>query len=130
MSPPMYSRCSIVLSSALTLLPLKPNTNLAWAHAYPAAVSPADGATITEAPREIRIRFTEGVELEFSRIDIKNANGEKLVQGKLRKIGDDTLVIDLKPLLSGSYFIEWQVLSVDTHITEGVSRFTVKPAGR
>ena len=126
----MYSRFSIVLSSALTLLPLQPSTNLARAHAYPAAVSPADGATITEAPREIRIRFTEGVELEFSRIDVKNASGEKLVQGKLRKIGDDTLAIDLKPLLSGSYFIEWQVLSVDTHITEGVLRFTVKPAGR
>ena len=126
----MYSRFSIVLSSALALLPLQPSADLAWAHAYPAAVSPGDGATVTEAPREIRIRFTEGVELEFSRIEVKNASGEKLVQGKLRKIGDDTLAIDLKPLLSGSYFIEWQVLSVDTHITEGVSRFTVKPAGR
>lgn len=126
----MYSRFSIVLSSALPLLPLQPSADLAWAHAYPAAVSPGDGATVTEAPREIRIRFTEGVELEFSRIEVKNASGEKLVQGKLRKIGADTLVIDLKPLLAGSYFIEWQVLSVDTHITEGVSRFTVKPAGR
>ena len=68
--------------------------------------------------------------MEFSRIDVKNANGEKLVQGKLRKIGDDTLAIDLKPLLSGSYFIEWQVLSVDTHVTDGVLRFTVRLTGK
>jgi methionine-rich copper-binding protein CopC len=26
----------------------------------------------------------------------------------------------------GSYTIEWQVLSVDTHITQGVLRFTIK----
>jgi methionine-rich copper-binding protein CopC len=102
----------------------------AEAHAYPAEVAPPDGATITAAPREVRIRFTEGVELEFSRIEVKSASGEKLAKGKLRKVADDTLSIDLKPLISGSYIIEWQVLSVDTHVTEGVLRFTVRLSGR
>lgn len=103
---------------------------IAWAHAYLASALPADGSTVTQAPREIRIQFTEGVELEFSRIDVKSSNGEKVSQGKLRKVAEDTLAVELKPLPAGNYSIEWQVLSVDTHITEGVLRFTVKTTGK
>jgi copper resistance protein C len=99
----------------------------AFAHAYPDLVSPADGATLTQAPGEVRIKFTEGVELEFSRIDVKNATGQKVSKGIVRRAGSDTLAVDLLPLEPGSYSIEWQVLSVDTHITQGVLRFTVKP---
>lgn len=40
------------------------------------------------------------------------------------------MAIDLKPLVAGSYTIEWQVLSIDTHVTEGVLRFTVRPRGK
>ncbi len=46
-------------------------------------------------------------------------------QGSVRRIAADTLAVDLKPLSPGVYTIEWRVLSVDTHITEGVLRLTV-----
>jgi methionine-rich copper-binding protein CopC len=88
-------------------------------------VVPADGAVLRESPREIRIQFTEGIELEFSRIDVKNAAGEKMNAGNLRRIADDTVTVAVKALGPGTYRIEWQVLSVDTHVTEGVLRFTV-----
>jgi methionine-rich copper-binding protein CopC len=117
--------CSLLLAALTCDKP-----PVAWAHAYPSLVSPADGSTVTQPPREIRIQFTEGVELEFSRVDIKSSNGEKVSQGKLRKVAEDTLAVDVKPLPAGNYSIEWQVLSVDTHITEGVLRFTVKTAGK
>jgi methionine-rich copper-binding protein CopC len=103
---------------------------LAWPHAYPAVAIPADGAVLRDAPREVRIQFTEGIELEFSRITLKSSNGDKIAQGNLRKLGEDTLVVDLKPLPPGSYTIEWQVLSVDTHVTDGVLRFTVAAGGK
>ena len=99
----------------------------ASAHAYPDEVSPGDGATVAQAPGEVRIKFTEGVELEFSRIDVKNATGQRVSKGSVRRAGSDTLTIDLLPLEPGGYTVEWQVLSVDTHITQGVLRFTVKP---
>jgi methionine-rich copper-binding protein CopC len=38
---------------------------------------------------------------------------------------NDTLAIDLKTLNAGTYSIEWQALSVDTHVTDGALRFTV-----
>jgi methionine-rich copper-binding protein CopC len=103
---------------------------LAWAHAYPTVAIPADGAVLREPPREVRIQFTEGIEIEFSRITVKSSNGDKIAQGYLRKLAEDTLVLDLKPLPAGTYTIEWQVLSVDTHVTEGVLRFTVAAGGK
>ena len=99
MSRPMYSRFSIVLSVALLLsLWLEHPRHAAWAHAYPAVSIPNDGATVKEPPREMRIQFTEAVELAFSHITVKGAKGEVVSQGKLRQLANDTVAIDLKPL--------------------------------
>jgi methionine-rich copper-binding protein CopC len=125
----MYSKFSIVLSAALVALASQLSGSLAWAHAYPAASVPNDGATVKESPREMRIQFTEGIELAFSRITVKDPNGEVVSQGKLRQLANDTVAIDLKPLRPGNYAAEWQVLSVDTHITEGVLHFTLGAQG-
>ena len=119
----MYSKYLIVLSSAWLLLAL-PDSH-SWGHAYPAVSVPNNGATVQEPPRELRIQFTEAVELAFSQITIKSVNGEIVSHGKLRQLASDTLAIDLKPLSAGIYSVEWQVLSVDTHVTDGVLRFTV-----
>jgi len=104
---------------------IKPETG--WAHAYPVSSVPQDGATVSSPPREIVIRFTEGVEIEFSRIDVKNSGGELVSLGKVRQPAPDTLATELKLLSPGVYTIDWQVLSVDTHVTEGRLRFTVGP---
>jgi len=122
----MYFKFSIVLSAALLLpLSLELSGAPAWAHAYPAVSVPNDGATVKESPREMRIQFTEGVELAFSQITVKSAKGEVVSQGKLRQLAGDTVAIDLKPLQPGNYNVEWQVLSVDTHITDGVLHFII-----
>ena len=118
-------RFLIVLSLAVVLVDWSAITPLAWAHAYPAVTVPSNGATLKEAPRELRIQFTEGVEIAFSQITVKAASGEVVSQGNLRQLASDTLAIDLKPLSAGNYSVEWQVLSVDTHVTDGVLRFTV-----
>ena len=126
----MYSKFLIVLSSIHLLFSLHPRVELAWAHAYPAVSIPNNGATVKEPPREVRIQFTEGVEIAFSQITVKGANGEVVSQGKLRQLAEDTLAIDLKPLSPGNYTVEWQALSVDTHVTEGLLRFTIGAAGK
>jgi methionine-rich copper-binding protein CopC len=120
----MSSKFSIVLSLPFLFLSLA-GLRAAWAHAYPITVIPADGSTVSKSPGQVRIQFTEGVELEFSRIVAKSSTGNVVSQGKVQRISPDTLAVDLSPLRPGSYTIEWQVLSVDTHITEGVLRFTL-----
>jgi methionine-rich copper-binding protein CopC len=126
----MYSKFLIVLSPAFILFLLQGNGTPVWAHAYPTVSSPADGASLKEPPREVRIQFTEGLELAFSQITVKGPNGEIVSQGKLRQPAQDTLAVDLRTLGPGNYVVEWQVLSVDTHITEGVLRFSLAPKGK
>jgi hypothetical protein len=121
----MSSKFSIALSAALLLIGLSINGRQVWAHAYPAVSIPNNGAIVKESPRELRIQFTEAVELAFSQITVKSANGEIVSQGKLRQLSNDTLAIDLKILSAGNYSVEWQALSVDTHVTDGALRFTI-----
>jgi copper resistance protein C len=123
----MSSKFSIALSLPFLFLSLG-GLRAAWAHAYPITVAPADGSTVSKSPGQVRIQFTEGVELEFSRIVAKSSAGDVVSQGKVQRISSDTLAVDLRPLRAGLYTIEWQVLSVDTHITEGVLHFTVSSA--
>ena len=120
----MSSKLSIALS-IFGLLAFDWSGPFAWAHTYPKVSSPENGGVVKEPPKEVRIQFTEGLELAFSRITVKGPAGEIVSQGKMRQPAQDTLSVDLKPLAAGNYVIEWQVLSVDTHITEGVLRFTV-----
>lgn len=94
-------------------------------HAYVDAAVPADRSTVREAPTEVTVRFTENVELEFSRLTVRSGAGEVVSTGSLRQPAGNTLTVGLKPLEPGSYTIEWRVLSVDTHVTDGVLRFTV-----
>ena len=130
MSRPMFSRFSIALSILLGLIAIGTVASPVWAHAYPAVSLPNNGATLKESPREVRIQFTEGIEMAFSAITVTGPNKEVVSQGKLRKLADDTIAIDLKPLAPGNYTVEWQVLSVDTHVTEGVLRFNIAPGGK
>jgi methionine-rich copper-binding protein CopC len=126
----MFSKFSIGRSALLVLSALLANSPPLSAHAYPAVSVPNNGATVKEPPREVRIQFTEEVEIAFSQIVVKDAKGAVVSQGKLRQLASDTLAIELKPLSSGNYSVEWQVLSVDTHITDGVLRFTVVPGNK
>ena len=130
MNRPSFFQCSIVSSALGWFFIFAPAAPPAWAHAYPAVSIPNNGATVKESPREVRIQFTEAIEMAFSSISVKGSNKETVSQGKLRKLADDTVAIDLKPLAPGNYTVEWQVLSVDTHVTEGVLRFSVAPAGK
>jgi methionine-rich copper-binding protein CopC len=122
--PKLLDTLIAALAMSFALLPAH-----VWSHAYPATSTPADGATVKEA-REVRIQFTEGVELEFSRIDVKNSTGDLMNVGKVRRLAPDTLAVEVKPLPPGAYTVQWQVLSVDTHITEGLLRFTVGTGGK
>jgi methionine-rich copper-binding protein CopC len=97
-------------------------------HAFVDASVPADRSTVREAPREVTVRFTESVELEFSRITVKSGAGETVSTGPIRQPAGNTLTVGLKALGPGSYTIEWRVLSVDTHVTDGVLRFTIGSA--
>jgi copper resistance protein C len=96
----------------------------AHAHAALDRANPRVGSTVAAAPRTVSLFFTENIEPALSSIEVRNAVGARVDQGKARG-GGNSLQIGLKSLSPGSYQVHWRVLSVDTHKTEGTFSFQV-----
>lgn len=94
------------------------------AHAYLEQSFPAQESRLTEAPSEIRVKFTEGINPNVSRLILQNEAGEE-IEAQQQANGDDGLILELPPLEHGIYKVVWQVLSVDTHVTDGSFRFSI-----
>ena len=98
----------------------------ASAHAFLKTAAPAVGSTVPQAPSQVSIEFTEGVEPKFSTIAVQDAAGASVASGDARILGSNThLAVGLKPLQPGTYRVVWHVTAVDTHKTEGSFTFTV-----
>ena len=105
------------------LLPLAAMT-AAYAHAFLDHAEPRVGSTVPSAPKEVVLVFSQKVEAAFSSVEVSDANGARVDQGK-PQISATTMRVGLKPLPPGTYKVRWQVLSVDTHSTEGNFTFQV-----
>ena len=98
-------RHGLVAASAAGLLFV---TGPAMAHAFLKTATPAVGSTVTQAPGEVVITFTEGVEASFSTIVVQDASGAEVETGGVHLAGGETrLAIGLKPLPAGSYKVTW-----------------------
>lgn len=111
------------LTSAACLL-----TQAAFAHAHLERSAPAAGALVTPAPTVVTLRFSEGVEPQFCSVTVTNAAGDHFDAGApAAGAAARVLTVKLKPLAPGAYRVEWHATSVDSHKTEGLFDFTVKP---
>jgi hypothetical protein len=96
----------------------------AQAHAFLDHASPLVGSTVPSAPHEVTLSFTQNLEPAFSTVEVTDANGARVDQGKA-SISGSTMRIGLKSLSPGSYKVRWHALSVDTHTTQGTFTFHV-----
>jgi methionine-rich copper-binding protein CopC len=96
----------------------------AYAHAFLDHASPLVGSTVPSAPREVSLTFTQNLEAAFSSVQVTDANGARVDQGK-PQVSGNTMRVGLKSISQGSYRVRWQALSVDTHKTEGSFTFSV-----
>lgn len=102
----------------------------AFAHAHLKQAEPAAGATVATGPSQLRLSFTEGVELAFSGLTIAMDGGMAVKPSAVALAPADptTMVVTLAaPLMPGHYKVSWHVLSDDSHKTRGHYAFTVKP---
>jgi methionine-rich copper-binding protein CopC len=113
-----------ILAFAATVLLTLAATTTAYAHAFLDHAEPRVGSTISTAPKEVVLSFTQNLEPAFSSVEVSDANGARVDQGK-PKINASTMRIGIKSLSPGTYRVRWQVLSVDTHTTEGNFTFQV-----
>lgn len=130
----------------------------ASAHAFLNASTPSADGTVNAPLKEIRLTYSEPVEIHFSTFKVYkipaaagadtralHAAAGSLVAADLLKRGDEAarsdagvantsrssadIVVRLKDLDPGAYVLMWRVLSVDTHTTQGSFIFVYAPSG-
>ena len=109
-----------------TILLLFLATGDAYAHAMLDHAEPRVGNKISTAPRAVTLWFTQKLEPAFSNITVTNSKGERVDVGKTRVSGNQ-MSVSLKGGGAGTYRVNWHVLSVDTHKTDGSFSFQVGP---
>jgi putative copper export protein/methionine-rich copper-binding protein CopC len=97
--------------------------------------APANSDTVHAAVDEIRLTFTQKVELRYTAVRLRGPANDS-ISGVLESTGDDGRHVRLRlasPLPSGSYAAEWKTAGSDGHVVQGVFRFVVvapaAPAG-
>jgi methionine-rich copper-binding protein CopC len=107
-------------ASVLLLL----TTGIVHAHAMLDRAEPRVGNKVAASPSEVTLWFTQKLEPSFSRVTVTNAAGERIDSGKARVSGNQ-MSISLRPGGTGTYHVNWHVLSVDTHTSDGNFTFQV-----
>ncbi len=101
----------------------------AFAHAFLVHASPPVGSELPVSPAAVTITYTEGVEPDFSTIEVDDSHGTRVDKADPHLLGGDEtkLSVSLPKLPPGEYTVIWHVTSVDTHKTEGRFTFSVTP---
>jgi hypothetical protein len=99
----------------------------AQAHAFLDHASPAVGSAVPAAPAAVTLWFTQDLEPAFSAVSVTNQAGQRVDLGNQRVPPGQTAVLQvgLRPLSPGTYTVNWHVISVDTHPTQGSFTFQV-----
>jgi methionine-rich copper-binding protein CopC len=96
------------------------------AHALLDRADPRVGSTVSVAPREILLSFSQYLEPAFSTVEVTDASGRRVDEGE-PTVDGKVMRIRLQAIPPGTYRVKWRVLSVDTHTTEGAFSFEVRP---
>ena len=97
------------------------------AHAHLVRATPAAGGTVSAAPTEVTLKFSEKVESAFSSVVVKDSAGKQVDKGdaQLDKTDRTLLRVSLQPIVAGVYKVDWRAVSADSHKIEGNFTFRV-----
>lgn len=117
---------TIILATAMATATLA--SPFAAAHASLKSSTPAAGATVTEAPKEITLTFNEKVEEAFSTLTLADVEGKPVAANKAKVDAANPAILRMQvPALSaGAYTVSWAVAGHDGHRRKGDFKFTVK----
>jgi copper resistance protein C len=121
----MNARALTLVGAVLTLIISA--TATVSAHAFPEQESPAAGATLSEPPAQVTIKYDAPIEKVFASLKVINSAGRNEAAGKPEVSPDGwKLSVPVKKLLPGEYTVQWSVVCIDTHHTQGSYLFTVE----
>ncbi|MBL8164123.1 MAG: copper resistance protein CopC [Anaerolineae bacterium] len=127
----MLRRWIVMMLSLAMLLVV---SGRALGHANQEAASPPPNAVLGVSPAEIRMRFTEPLEAQFSRILLRDANGTilELSPSVVDAVNPTEMLLIPGDLPDGLYTVDWRALSAaDGHPSQGTYAFFIgdAPAG-
>jgi len=100
----------------------------AFAHPFLRRSSPAASDTLATSPAELRLDFSEPIELRFTRVQLVGPAGALSTLGPLTGVPDSlgTVLAGIDGVLAaGRYVVRWQAAGDDGHVIRGEFAFTV-----
>ncbi|GAA1151163.1 copper resistance protein CopC [Streptomyces hebeiensis] len=101
----------------------------ASAHAALTGSTPADGAVVATAPKDITLTFSEQVAMGDNSIRVLDPDSKRVDAAKIRDLSDGATVryaVDLRSGLSdGTYTVAWRAVSADSHPVSGAFTFSI-----
>lgn len=129
LNAPSLKRISLGLLLPLSAVIAGPG--LALAHSHLKASDPDKNATLTAAPAHVTLTFSEPVELNFSAITLIAPGKSRITSGQISHGKDGDARVLEAPLTmaatTGTYIVEWRVLSADGHKMKGSFEFSIRP---
>lgn len=114
--------CALVFLASVVISPT------VLAHAHLKQQSPAADSVVS-APQSLTLNFSEGIEPGFSGVVVTDAHKQVVKTGAVTRDEKNKaqLIVPLaQTLATGTYQVEWHVVSVDGHKTKGSYHFSVK----
>ena len=101
----------------------------ASAHATLLTTEPQNGGVYDTSPSQVKLRFSEPVEVSLGGIRVFSSDRDRVVTGSPEH-PDGTqseVAVPLPKLENGTYVVTWRVISADSHPVEGAYTFQVGP---
>ena len=114
--------CALVFLASVVISPT------VLAHAHLKQQSPAADSVVS-APQSLTLNFSEGIEPGFSGVVVTDAHKQVVKTGAVTRDEKNKaqLIVPLaQTLVTGTYRVDWRVVSVDGHKTKGSYHFSVK----
>ncbi len=100
----------------------------AQAHAKIETAEPKADSELRQAPKEIRLHFSDTLEPAFTKIVLLDGKNVviKLPKAVVEKADAKTVSAQLPVLRAGEYLVRWSTMTRDSHKVKGEYRFKVK----
>jgi copper transport protein len=101
----------------------------ASAHATLLTTEPQNGGVYDTSPSQVKLRFSEPVEVSLGGIRVFSSDRDRVVTGSPEHPdgNQSEVAVPLPKLENGTYVVTWRVISADSHPVEGAYTFQVGP---
>lgn len=100
----------------------------ALAHTKLESSMPQANAVVAAAPTQVRLQFSDPLELPFSKVKLVDDKGSVVAPSALAvdRANPKALVATVPALRSGAYRVQWSTVTRDGHKVKGEFSFRVK----